>query len=144
MYVVGDMGNGLFGFQSDIWLQPLSPPGAEGFTTQEDQEMLSRIEKQLKRRFAIGSQVSEHSIVQDFIRQVGKGCALEPGNSHCCCGNSFPGRQLQSPLVIFAFEAVHREQHMLCLWSWRRVRFFFSVRVLGFRFGAVHVPCNTW
>lgn len=45
--------------------------GAEGFTTQEDQELLSRIEKQLKRRFAIGSQVSEHSIVQDFVKQVG-------------------------------------------------------------------------
>lgn len=44
--------------------------GVEGFTTQEDQEMLSRIEKQLKRRFAIGSQVSEHSIIQDFVKQV--------------------------------------------------------------------------
>lgn len=33
--------------------------------------MISRIEKQLKRRFAIGSQVSEHSIVQDFTKQVG-------------------------------------------------------------------------
>ncbi|KAM8930004.1 DNA replication licensing factor MCM5 [Pelodytes ibericus] len=43
--------------------------GVEGFTTQEDQEMLSRIEKQLKRRFAIGSQVSEHSIMQDFLKQ---------------------------------------------------------------------------
>ncbi|XP_076060472.1 minichromosome maintenance 5 [Oratosquilla oratoria] len=43
--------------------------GAEGFTTEEDQEMLSRIEKQLKRRFAIGSQVSQHSIIQDFLRQ---------------------------------------------------------------------------
>ncbi|KAL7982367.1 hypothetical protein Chor_009965 [Crotalus horridus] len=43
--------------------------GVEGFTTQEDQEMLSRIEKQLKRRFAIGSQVSEHSIIQDFVKQ---------------------------------------------------------------------------
>ena len=32
--------------------------------------MISRIEKQLKRRFAIGSQVSENSIVQDFTRQV--------------------------------------------------------------------------
>lgn len=32
--------------------------------------MISRIEKQLKRRFAIGSQVSEHSIVQDFTKQV--------------------------------------------------------------------------
>lgn len=44
--------------------------GVEGFTTQEDQELLNRIETQLKRRFAIGSQVSEHTIVQDFIRQV--------------------------------------------------------------------------
>ncbi|XP_075035781.1 DNA replication licensing factor MCM5 [Mixophyes fleayi] len=43
--------------------------GVEGFTTQEDQEMLSRIEKQMKRRFAIGSQVSEHSIIQDFLKQ---------------------------------------------------------------------------
>ncbi|XP_048473535.1 DNA replication licensing factor mcm5-A-like [Rhincodon typus] len=43
--------------------------GAEGFTTAEDQEMLARVEKQLKRRFAIGSQVSEHSIVQDFLKQ---------------------------------------------------------------------------
>uniref|UniRef100_A0A665UNN9 DNA replication licensing factor MCM5 n=1 Tax=Echeneis naucrates TaxID=173247 RepID=A0A665UNN9_ECHNA len=43
--------------------------GVEGFTSQEDQEMISRIEKQLKKRFAIGSQVSEHSIVQDFTKQ---------------------------------------------------------------------------
>uniref|UniRef100_A0A6Q2X1F3 DNA replication licensing factor MCM5 n=1 Tax=Esox lucius TaxID=8010 RepID=A0A6Q2X1F3_ESOLU len=43
--------------------------GVEGFTTQEDQEMISRVEKQLKRRFAIGSQVSEHSIIQDFTKQ---------------------------------------------------------------------------
>uniref|UniRef100_A0AAQ4NT42 DNA replication licensing factor MCM5 n=1 Tax=Gasterosteus aculeatus aculeatus TaxID=481459 RepID=A0AAQ4NT42_GASAC len=41
----------------------------EGFTSQEDQEMISRVEKQMKRRFAIGSQVSEHSIVQDFTKQ---------------------------------------------------------------------------
>lgn len=37
--------------------------GAEGFTTEEDQEMLNRIEKQMKRRFAIGSQVSEQNII---------------------------------------------------------------------------------
>ncbi|XP_019642262.1 PREDICTED: DNA replication licensing factor mcm5-like [Branchiostoma belcheri] len=43
--------------------------GTEGFTTAEDMEELGRIEKQLKRRFAIGSQVSEHAIVQDFTRQ---------------------------------------------------------------------------
>lgn len=43
--------------------------GAEGFTTQEDQEVINRVEKQLKRRFAIGSQVSEHSILQDFSKQ---------------------------------------------------------------------------
>ena len=44
--------------------------GIEGFTTREDQEEISRIEKQIRRRFVIGSQVSEHAIVQDFIRQV--------------------------------------------------------------------------
>ncbi|KAJ1528330.1 hypothetical protein ONE63_006751 [Megalurothrips usitatus] len=43
--------------------------GAEGFTTEEDTEMLTRIERQLKRRFAVGSQVSEHNIVQDFLKQ---------------------------------------------------------------------------
>ncbi|XP_035795368.1 DNA replication licensing factor Mcm5-like [Anopheles albimanus] len=43
--------------------------GAEGFTTEEDTEILNRIEKQLKRRFAIGSQVSEQNIIQDFARQ---------------------------------------------------------------------------
>ena len=43
--------------------------GAEGFTTEEDQEELNLIEKQLKRRFVIGSQVSEHAIVQDFVKQ---------------------------------------------------------------------------
>ena len=43
--------------------------GAEGFTTTEDQDLLNRIEKQLKKRFAIGSSVSEHSILQDFGRQ---------------------------------------------------------------------------
>lgn len=67
--------------------QPL-PPGAEGFTTQEDQEMLSRIEKQLKRRFAIGSQVSEHSIVQDFMRQVGWGWTMKPGSPGFCPGEN--------------------------------------------------------
>ncbi|KAJ8923984.1 hypothetical protein NQ315_006760 [Exocentrus adspersus] len=43
--------------------------GAEGFTTEEEHEMLSRIEKQLKRRFAIGTQVSQQNIIQDFIQQ---------------------------------------------------------------------------
>ncbi|KAF7284925.1 hypothetical protein GWI33_017404 [Rhynchophorus ferrugineus] len=43
--------------------------GAEGFTTEGEQEMLSRIEKQLKRRFAIGTQVSQQNIVQDFVQQ---------------------------------------------------------------------------
>lgn len=31
--------------------------------------MLSRIEKQLKRRFAVGSQVSEQTIIHDFLKQ---------------------------------------------------------------------------
>lgn len=44
--------------------------GVEGYTSQEDQEALYRIEHQLKRRMAIGTQVSEHTIIQDFMRQV--------------------------------------------------------------------------
>lgn len=44
--------------------------GAEGFTSDEDHEMLSRIEKQLKRRFPIGNQVSEQNIVKDFVKQA--------------------------------------------------------------------------
>ncbi|KAK4885009.1 hypothetical protein RN001_001280 [Aquatica leii] len=43
--------------------------GAEGFTTEEEHETLARIEKQLKRRFAIGSQVSQQNIIQDFVHQ---------------------------------------------------------------------------
>lgn len=43
--------------------------GAEGFTSEEEHEMLVRIEKQLKRRFAIGTQVSQQNIIQDFIHQ---------------------------------------------------------------------------
>jgi len=43
--------------------------GAEGFATEEDQELIFRIEKQLKKRFAIGSQVSQHTILQDFNKQ---------------------------------------------------------------------------
>lgn len=43
--------------------------GAEGFTTEEDHEILARIEKQLKRRFAIGTQVSQQNIIQDFVQQ---------------------------------------------------------------------------
>ena len=44
--------------------------GVEGFTSQEDQEQLQRIEKQIRRRFVVGSQVSEHAIVQDLVKQV--------------------------------------------------------------------------
>lgn len=43
--------------------------GAEGFTSEEEHDMLSRIEKQLKRRFPVGNQVSEQNIVKDFVKQ---------------------------------------------------------------------------
>jgi len=43
--------------------------GAEGFTPEEDLEEVRRIEQALKKRFAIGSQVSEQRIISDFIRQ---------------------------------------------------------------------------
>ncbi|KER31236.1 hypothetical protein T265_13006, partial [Opisthorchis viverrini] len=44
--------------------------GAEGFTSQDEHDLILRVEKQLKRRFVIGSQVSEHAILQDFTRQL--------------------------------------------------------------------------
>ncbi|XP_033227260.1 DNA replication licensing factor Mcm5 [Belonocnema kinseyi] len=43
--------------------------GAEGFTSEEDSEMLAHIEKQLKKRFAIGTTISEQNIVNDFLKQ---------------------------------------------------------------------------
>lgn len=43
--------------------------GAEGFTSEEEHQMLVCIEKQIKRRFAIGCQVSEFNILQDFLKQ---------------------------------------------------------------------------
>lgn len=43
--------------------------GVEGFTSQEDQDQLQRIEKQVRRRFVVGSQVSENAIIQDLVKQ---------------------------------------------------------------------------
>lgn len=43
--------------------------GVEGFTSTEDQEQLQRIEKQVRRRFVVGSQVSENAIIQDLVKQ---------------------------------------------------------------------------
>lgn len=44
--------------------------GAEGFTSNADQEEVRKIERQLKNRFPIGSNVSEQRIIQDFLKQV--------------------------------------------------------------------------
>ena len=43
--------------------------GAEGFTTEEDHQKMIKIEKQIKRRFPVGTQISEFSIVQDMLKQ---------------------------------------------------------------------------
>ncbi|CAB4044911.1 DNA replication licensing factor mcm5-like [Paramuricea clavata] len=43
--------------------------GADGFTPQQDVEEIRQIERQLKRRFPIGAQVSEQRIIQDFLKQ---------------------------------------------------------------------------
>ena len=43
--------------------------GAEGFTTEEEHQSLLRLEKQIKRRFPIGAQLSQNSIVQDLEKQ---------------------------------------------------------------------------
>merc|ERR1712141_180179 len=71
--------------------------GAEGFTTEEDQELIHRIEKQLKKRFPIGAQISQHSIVSDFEKQ------------------KYPERQVQKVLatMIRRGELQHRMQRKM-------------------------------
>ena len=44
--------------------------GADGFTSEADQDEVRKIEGQLKNRFPIGSHVSEQRIIQDFLKQV--------------------------------------------------------------------------
>ncbi|KAK5974446.1 DNA replication licensing factor mcm-5 [Trichostrongylus colubriformis] len=41
--------------------------GIEGFTSDADQESMQRIEAQMKKRFSVGTHVSELVIVQDFV-----------------------------------------------------------------------------
>lgn len=43
--------------------------GIEGFTSQSDQDAFNRVEKQLKKRFQVGTYVSEHLIVDEFAKQ---------------------------------------------------------------------------
>ncbi|VDD88159.1 unnamed protein product [Enterobius vermicularis] len=43
--------------------------GVEGFTSPVDQEMAIRVEKQLKKRLALGNHVSEYLVIQDFLQQ---------------------------------------------------------------------------
>uniref|UniRef100_A0A5S6QZD0 DNA replication licensing factor MCM5 n=1 Tax=Trichuris muris TaxID=70415 RepID=A0A5S6QZD0_TRIMR len=43
--------------------------GAEGFSTIDDQQAFLKIERQLKKRLPIGTQVSEQIVVQDFVAQ---------------------------------------------------------------------------
>ena len=62
--------------------------GAEGFTTQEDQEVINRVEKQLKRRFAIGSQVLKDSTSFDLI------CLNADSKDHVVSDNDFKNSNL--------------------------------------------------
>nr|QIC49965.1 DNA replication licensing factor MCM5 [Actinia equina] len=43
--------------------------GAQDFTPEQDMQEIRQIEKQIKRRFAIGTQVSEQRIIGDFLKQ---------------------------------------------------------------------------
>merc|ERR1712083_229632 len=64
---------------------------------EEEQELIHRIEKQLKKRFPIGAQVSQHSIVSDFEKQ------------------KYPERQVQKVLatMIRRGELQHRMQRKM-------------------------------
>lgn len=43
--------------------------GAEGFTTEEDHAQMVKIERQIKRRFPVGTQIQENSILSDLKKQ---------------------------------------------------------------------------
>ena len=43
--------------------------GAEGFTSEEEHQQLIKIEKQIKKRFPIGLQMTERSILTDLMEQ---------------------------------------------------------------------------
>lgn len=43
--------------------------GSDEFTSEEDHDLFRRIEKQLKQRFPVGSHVSEHTVISNFIKQ---------------------------------------------------------------------------
>jgi len=43
--------------------------GAEGFTSEEEHQQLIKMEKQIKKRFPVGSQVAERSILTDLMQQ---------------------------------------------------------------------------
>ena len=44
--------------------------GVEGYTSQQELDLVVKIEKLIKKRFVIGSQVSQQTITQDFVKQV--------------------------------------------------------------------------
>ena len=44
--------------------------GADGFTSEADQDEVQKIEGQLKNRFPICSHMSKQRIIQDFLKQV--------------------------------------------------------------------------
>lgn len=57
--------------------------GTEGFTTEQDRELLSVIERQIKKRFVVGSQVAEQAILHDFAQQVCICLTLYLNHYHC-------------------------------------------------------------
>ena len=59
----------VFTLTTPICLQCSTHTGAEGFSSESEQEEVRKVERQLKSRFPIGSQVSEQRIIQDFLRQ---------------------------------------------------------------------------
>nr|AFL48194.1 MCM5 [Schmidtea mediterranea] len=43
--------------------------GVEGFTDRQEHDVIVKVEKLMKKRFVIGSQVSEQTVIQDFVKQ---------------------------------------------------------------------------
>lgn len=59
----------LLKFTREVLLLSAHPLHFPGYTTNEEQELLHRLERQLKRRLPVGTQVSLAALTNDLLRQ---------------------------------------------------------------------------
>lgn len=132
---LGDVGDGLYGFESGIWLlmQPLSPQGQKASRRRRTKRCCPVLRSSSSAALPSAHRCrSTASCRTSYGRWARAGLCNQAAHS-AAVGNSFPGRQLQSPLVVFAFEVVHREQLYVVFveLEWSQERYFFLCQSAG-------------